>query len=72
MTDCDRYGYEDVFVRHDAIFYVIIKRVLGLFFELVEQPPAEASSYRFESVEVKEPTFRIDGVFLPPPDATVK
>jgi predicted transposase/invertase (TIGR01784 family) len=57
-------------VRRDAIFYTIFKRVPGLFFELVEQPPAEASSYRFESVEVKEPTFRIDGVFLPPPDAT--
>jgi predicted transposase/invertase (TIGR01784 family) len=57
-------------VRRDAIFYTIFKRAPGLFFELVEQPPAEASSYRFESVEVKEPTFRIDGVFLPPPDAT--
>ncbi|MBN3871203.1 Rpn family recombination-promoting nuclease/putative transposase [Nostoc sp. JL33] len=57
-------------MRRDAIFYTIFKRVPGLFFELVEQPPAEASSYRFESVEVKEPTFRIDGVFLPPPDAT--
>ncbi|ODG96372.1 hypothetical protein A4S05_18360 [Nostoc sp. KVJ20] len=57
-------------MRRDAIFYTIFKRVPGLFFELIEQPPAEASSYRFESVEVKEPTFRIDGVFLPPPDAT--
>ncbi|MBD2560461.1 MULTISPECIES: Rpn family recombination-promoting nuclease/putative transposase [Nostoc] len=56
-------------MRRDAIFYTIFKRVPGLFFELVEQPPAEASSYRFESVEVKEPTFRIDGVFLPSPDA---
>ena len=26
--------------------------------------------YRFDSVEVKEPTFRIDGVFLPPEDAS--
>ncbi|MBN3943562.1 MAG: Rpn family recombination-promoting nuclease/putative transposase [Nostoc sp.] len=57
-------------MRRDAIFYTIFKRVPGLFFELVEQPPAEAASYRFESVEVKEPTFRIDGVFLPPTDAT--
>lgn len=57
-------------MRRDAIFYTIFKRVPGLLFELVEQPPAEAASYRFESVEVKEPTFRIDGVFLPPPDAT--
>jgi predicted transposase/invertase (TIGR01784 family) len=53
-------------VRRDAIFYTIFKRTPRLFFELVKQPPAEASTYRFESVEVKEPTFRIDGVFLPP------
>ncbi|MBC1236236.1 Rpn family recombination-promoting nuclease/putative transposase [Nostoc sp. 2RC] len=57
-------------MRRDAIFYTLFKRVPGLLFELVEQPPAEAANYRFESVEVKEPTFRIDGVFLPPPDAT--
>ncbi|MEH1840934.1 MAG: DUF2887 domain-containing protein [Nostoc sp.] len=50
-------------MRHDAIFYAIFKRVPGLFFELVEQPPAETSSYRFESVEVKEPIFGIDGYF---------
>ncbi|MBD2771038.1 Rpn family recombination-promoting nuclease/putative transposase [Iningainema tapete] len=57
-------------MRRDAIFYTIFKRSPWLLFELVEQPPTEARNYRFESVEVKEPTFRIDGVFLPPPDAT--
>jgi predicted transposase/invertase (TIGR01784 family) len=57
-------------VRRDAIFYQIFKRFPGLLFELVEQPPVGAGNYRFESVEVKEPTFRIDGVFLPPPDAS--
>jgi predicted transposase/invertase (TIGR01784 family) len=57
-------------VRRDAIFYTIFKRSPRLLFELVEQPPANADNYRFESVEVKEPTFRIDGVFLPPPEAT--
>ncbi|NMF66796.1 hypothetical protein DP113_34000 (plasmid) [Brasilonema octagenarum UFV-E1] len=36
----------------------------------MEQPPPDARNYRFESVEVKEPTFRIDGVFLPPPNAS--
>lgn len=29
-----------------------------------------AQNYRFESVEVKETAFRIDGVFLPPEGAT--
>ncbi len=50
-------------MRRDAIFYTIYQRSPRLLFELV-QPPAEAGGYRFKSVEVKEPTFRIDGVFL--------
>ena len=51
-------------MKRDAILSPIFKRVPGLLFELVKQPPVEAANYRFESVEVKEPTFRIDGVFL--------
>jgi predicted transposase/invertase (TIGR01784 family) len=56
-------------VRRDAIFYQIFKRFPSLLFALLEHPPEQAQGYRFESVEVKEPTFRIDGVFLPPEDA---
>jgi len=53
-------------VRRDAIFYTLFKRSPNLLFELVNNPPANAQNYRFESVEIKEPNFRIDGVFLPP------
>jgi predicted transposase/invertase (TIGR01784 family) len=56
-------------MRRDAIFYQIFKRFPSLLFTLLEHPPEQAQGYRFESVEVKEPTFRIDGVFLPPEDA---
>ena len=59
-------------MRRDAIFYQIFQRFPELLFEFVECPPAEALRYRFESVEVKEPNFRIDGVFLPPDDADSK
>lgn len=59
-------------MRRDAIFYQIFQRFPELLFEFVEHPPVEASRYRFESVEVKEPSFRIDGVFLPPDDASAK
>ncbi len=54
-------------MRRDAIFYQLFKRCPDLFFTLLDSPPASIQGYRFESVEVKEPTFRIDGVFLPPP-----
>ncbi|WP_442949513.1 DUF2887 domain-containing protein [Nostoc sp.] len=46
-----------MFGRRDAIFYLIFKRVPGLLFELVEQPPAEAASYCFESVDGMIPQF---------------
>ena len=43
-----------------------------LSFELIEQSVPDAERYRFDSVEVKETAFRIDGVFLPPDDAESK
>ncbi len=56
-------------MKRDAIFYQIFQRFPGLFFELIQQDPEQVRGYRFESVEVKEPNFRIDGVFLPPATA---
>ena len=59
-------------MRRDTIFYKLFKQFPGLLFELVDEPPPEAENYQFESVEVKETEFRIDGVFLPPADAVSK
>ncbi len=59
-------------MRRDAIFYQIFQRFPGLFFELIGQTVPQMDNYRFESVEVKELSFRIDGVFLPPEDAESK
>jgi predicted transposase/invertase (TIGR01784 family) len=57
-------------VKRDSIYYQIFKRFPRLLFELVDYRPEQAQNYRFESVEVKETAFRIDGVFLPPEGAT--
>ncbi len=59
-------------MKRDSIYYQIFKRFPALLFELVDDRPQQAQNYRFESVEVKETAFRIDGVFLPPLDATPK
>jgi predicted transposase YdaD len=53
-------------MRRDSIFYQLFRQFPALLFELLPQPPARANEYIFESVEVKETSFRIDGVFLPP------
>jgi predicted transposase/invertase (TIGR01784 family) len=59
-------------MRRDAIYYHIFKRFPSLLFTLLDHPPEQAQGYRFESIEIKEPDFRIDGVFLPPDNASPK
>jgi predicted transposase/invertase (TIGR01784 family) len=53
-------------MRRDTIFYRLFQQLPTLLFELLPQPPERAAQYIFEAVEVKETTFRMDGVFLPP------
>ena len=57
-------------MKRDSIYYQIFKRFPRLLFELVDYHAEQAQDYRFESVEVKETAFRMDGVFLPPEGAT--
>jgi len=59
-------------VKRDSIFYQIFKQSPSLLFELVEEPPPQAQDYQFESIEVKETAFRMDGVFTPPDNAASK
>lgn|GEM_PF-2365175 len=55
-------------VKTDSLFYRIFKQVPALFFGLIQQP--YRSGYTFKSIEVKQTAFRIDGVFLPPANAS--
>jgi predicted transposase/invertase (TIGR01784 family) len=56
-------------MKQDTIFYQLFKRSPTLLFELISSFPPQAENYRFDSVEVKETSFRADGVFLPPTPA---
>ncbi len=53
-------------MRRDSIFYQLFRQFPPLLFDLLPTIPAEADRYIFESIEVKETSFRIDGVFIPP------
>lgn len=53
-------------MRRDTIFYQLFAQSPALLFDLIPNPPANTAGYTFDSVEVKETSFRIDGVFLPP------
>ena len=53
-------------MRRDTIFYQLFRQSPSLLFELISQPPDNAQQYIFDSIEVKETAFRLDGVFMPP------
>jgi predicted transposase/invertase (TIGR01784 family) len=53
-------------MRRDTIFYQLFQQSPTLLFDLIPQPPIDAERYIFDSIEVKETAFRIDGVFIPP------
>ncbi|MEH1853211.1 MAG: Rpn family recombination-promoting nuclease/putative transposase [Nostoc sp.] len=57
-------------MRRDSIFYKLFQQSPALLFELLTSPPTNAEAYRFDSIAVKEPKFEIDGVFLPPENAS--
>ena len=52
-------------MRTDSLFYEFFKTAPGIFFELIGHSATEADNYDFCSIEIKEPNFRIDGVFVP-------
>jgi predicted transposase/invertase (TIGR01784 family) len=52
-------------VKTDTIFYRLFKGFPSIFFELINQSPEQAKTYEFTSREVKELSFRLDGLFLP-------
>jgi predicted transposase/invertase (TIGR01784 family) len=60
-----------IFMRRDTIFYQLFLQSPTLLFDLIPNRPENASEYVFDSIEVKETSFRIDGVFLPPDRSSI-
>jgi predicted transposase/invertase (TIGR01784 family) len=53
-------------MRRDTIFYRIFQRNPTLLFDLLPTAPPNPEGYTFDAIEVKETSFRIDGVLIPP------
>ncbi|MFN3926484.1 MAG: DUF2887 domain-containing protein, partial [Pseudanabaenaceae cyanobacterium] len=53
-------------MRTDTLFYQIFQTFPQLVFALVGRPVV--AGYQFTSEEIKEKSFRFDGIFAPPPD----
>jgi predicted transposase/invertase (TIGR01784 family) len=63
------YCYASQPLKTDSIFYRLFQVDPSLLFDLLGQSPDLAQGYEFRSVEIKQLAFRIDGVFLPKPEA---
>ncbi len=56
-------------MKTDSLFYRIFQASPSILFELLGQSPDLALGYQFQSVEIKQIAFRLDGVLLPAADA---
>ncbi|NCR18781.1 MAG: Rpn family recombination-promoting nuclease/putative transposase [Microcystis aeruginosa LL13-03] len=52
-------------MKTDSLFYQIFLRFPDSFFDLIGQPQPGAANYQFTSQEVKQLSFRLDGLFIP-------
>ena len=52
-------------MKTDSLFYRLFQMRPQLLFDLLSDSPQATSDYQFTSVEVKQLSFRIDGIFLP-------
>ena len=52
-------------MKTDSLFYQIFLRFPDSFFDLIGQPQQQAANYQFTSQEVKQLSFRLDGLFMP-------
>lgn len=57
-------------MQTDSLFYEIFQTDPGIVFELIGRQSARNTTYTFASVEVKQTSFRMDGILLPPTYAT--
>ncbi|QDL11362.1 hypothetical protein DP113_28995 [Brasilonema octagenarum UFV-E1] len=52
-------------MKTDAIFYEIFKEFPNIFFEIIGKPEINTNTYEFSAPEIKQKSFRLDGVFSP-------
>jgi predicted transposase/invertase (TIGR01784 family) len=50
-------------VKTDTIFYELIRELPQVFFQLIGKPESNPNAYRFIAQEVKQQSFRLDGIF---------
>lgn len=57
-------------MQTDKIFYSLFQAFPSIFFTIIGETTVNANAYEFVSVELKDTSFRIDGVFIPTNQST--
>jgi predicted transposase/invertase (TIGR01784 family) len=55
-------------MKTDSLFYRLFQELPGLVFELADWPLPAGAVYTLRAEEVKQTSFRLDGLLLPPPE----
>ena len=55
-------------MKTDTLFYQLLQEFPQFFFELIGQPQTPLNAYQFIAPEVKQLSFRLDGLFTTTPD----
>ncbi len=50
-------------MKTDTLFYELIRELPQVFFELIGKPETNLENYSFTVPEVKQQSFRLDGLF---------
>ncbi len=50
-------------MKTDALFYELIRELPQIFFKLIGEPDTNTNAYKFNALEVKQQSFRLDGLF---------
>ncbi|MBP0016854.1 MAG: Rpn family recombination-promoting nuclease/putative transposase [Cyanobacteria bacterium SBLK] len=56
-------------MKTDILFYELIKQLPNFFFEIIGQTDIDGNIYSFSAPEVKQQSFRLDGLLVPPDEA---
>jgi predicted transposase/invertase (TIGR01784 family) len=56
-------------LKTDSLFYLLFQTAPDILFDVLGRLPAVENAYDFCSVELKQTAFRMDGVFVPRPEA---
>ena len=51
-------------MKTDTLFYQLFQEFPWIFFQLIERPQANLNAYKFIAPEIKQRSFRLDGLFI--------